>query len=55
MVEMFRTAETTGIISKDGDKWQYIIKSSIYPAKTINFKSGEEAVIDFMGIRITVI
>ena len=55
MVEKFRTAETTIIIKKDGDTWQYTIKSTLVPEKTINFKSGEEVVTDFLGKGIKVI
>lgn len=55
MVEKFRTAETTIIVKKDGDMWQYTIKSSLIPEKTIHFKSGEEVVTDFLGKGIKVI
>jgi hypothetical protein len=55
MVEKFRTAETTIIVKKDGDTWQYTMKSSLIPEKTIHFKSGEEVVTDFLGKGIKVI
>ena len=55
MVEKFRTAETTIIVKKDGDMWQYTMKSSLIPEKTIHFKSGEEVVTDLMGKGIKVI
>jgi hypothetical protein len=55
MVEKFRTAETTIIVKKDGDMWQYTMQSSLIPEKTIHFKSGEEVVTDFLGKGIKVI
>ena len=47
--EQFRKDESTVEFKLDGDTWSCHYVSSVAPAKTFVFKSGEEVETDFMG------